>query len=358
MSSLMTFTRGRFRPSGALLTVSILAAVSVSCVMLDLKTSDAEAVDSAVGFSCEWPDKAAKSACDSAYVLMNRSTEGIRYLYAVPSAGEFPDTVAVFGQYVSLAYSLNSTDYTIALRNDFLSSSEAYIRDFTAVAGTVPAEDLAALRGGSDLDFNASYRFVNLPTQIYSKSQLLTVSDVGENRFTFSLEPLLMKLNLNFTVRCASSVEITFLTAELSGVPFSINIKDGSTSASDLGRVIFPVTRRSDGSCNAIILLTGLYPSESSGLMTGPGILRLSLKAVCDGKEKMMHPALNLRDELVSQNVMVPALQEGRYVTSSKELFLTVGNVLTITADSFVSGDGGDGVTEWFDSERTVDVEL
>ena len=119
---------------------------TVSCVMLDLSVSDADAVDSRVSFECVWPDVNARLGCDSVYVLMNRSTDGVRYLYASASGETIPDTTAIFGQYVAMSYSLNTADYQIEERSDCLSASLMYIRDFTPQTLTVPMEIVEALR--------------------------------------------------------------------------------------------------------------------------------------------------------------------------------------------------------------------
>lgn len=331
---------------------------TVSCVMLDLSVSDADAVDSRVSFECVWPDVNARLGCDSVYVLMNRSTDGVRYLYASSSGETIPDTTAIFGQYVAMSYSLNTDDYQIEGRADFLFSSLTYIRDFTAQTLTVPMETVESLRGNSGLDFNASYKFIAIPTQIYSSSSLVTVSDVADNNFRFNFTPVLTNLKLRLVLRAEPGVSITSVSGEISGVPASINIKDASTSAEDLARIIFPMARSTDGTCTADLLVTGLYPSESAELLTGPGILRLCVSASFSGSEKILHPALNLRDLIMSKKVMVPAVQEGRYVTSSRSLELAVTPELLVGQDSFISTGGGDGVGQWFDSDVLIDVEL
>ena len=341
-----------------LLPVIAALCCTLSCVMLDLSVSDADAVDSKVSFECVWPDINARLGCDSVYVLMNRSTDGVRYLYAAPAGQSVPDTTAIFGHYVAMGYSLNTADYLIQGRSDFLTSPQTYIRDFTAQAIAVPTETVEALKGNSGLDFNASYKFVALPSQIYSATSLVTVSDVAANNFRFSLSPVLTALRLRLVLRAESGVDITSVSGELSGVPASINIKDGSTSADDLARIIFPLDRSADGSCSADLLVTGLYPSESAELITGPGILRLCICANSSGAQKILHPALNLRDIIVSKKVMVPAVQEDRYVTSTRNLEFTVTPELTVGKDSFTSTGGGDGVGQWFDSDVQVDVEL
>ncbi len=340
----------------ALLTALVLC--SVSCVMLDLKQSDSEAVDSAISFDCSWPDASGSSSCDSLFALMNRSTDGVRYLFCTEVSKTLPDTVAIFGQYVAMAYACNTRDYDIDQRSSFLSSQDVYIRDFTARAHNLSQEAVEALKGNSGLDFNASYRFIDLPSQIYSSSSLITVSDVSTNLFTFKLQPLLTALHLDFILKAEPSVRIASVSAELSGVPASINMKDASTSAADLARVLFPVTRQSDGSCSASILITGFYPSESAELLTGPGILRLCVSAESEGNTKILHPAINLRDLIVSKNIMVPTVQDGRYETVSRSIEISVPAALLVGRDSFESSGGGDGVGTWYDGDVPIDVEL
>ena len=186
----------------------------------------------------------------------------------------------------------------------------------------------------------------------------MTVSDVADNNFRFNFTPVLTNLKLRLVLRAEPGVSITSVSGEISGVPASINIKDASTSAEDLARIIFPLARSTDGTCTADLLVTGLYPSESTELLTGPGILRLCVCASFSGAEKILHPALNLRDLIVSKKVMVPAVQEGRYVTSSRSLELAVTPELLVGQDSFISTGGGDGVGQWFDSDVLIDVEL
>ena len=55
---------------------------------------------------------------------------------------------------------------------------------------------------------------------------------------------------------------------------------------------------------------------------------------------------------------MVPAVQEGRYLTSRRSLELAVIPELLVAKESFISTGGGDGVGQWFDSDVLIDVEL
>ncbi len=337
--------------------IAIAGCLSLSCTLLELKTSVGDATGTKVSFSCKWPDTDARNGCDSVYVLMNRATDGIRYLYAESAGAEFQDTVAVFGHYVALAYSYDTKDYEVPQRQGFLTGPEVYIRDFTAQAATLPAGDVEAIRGGSSLDFNAAYRFISLPSQIYSASGLETVSDTEANRFSFKLSPLLADLTVEFTVRAGTSVTINSVAAELSGVPASINLRDGSTSADDIARLITSAQRQDSGSCSAGFLITGIYPPESDALTTGPGILRLCINATCSGVSKTLHPAVNLRKEIVDAKIMTSFDENGRYVTRSRKVKIRIAEELVITSANFSPGGEGDGVERWFDSDF-VDVEL
>ncbi|MGN0191187.1 MAG: hypothetical protein ACI39U_05975 [Candidatus Cryptobacteroides sp.] len=329
-----------------------------SCVQLKLETADTQSVDSAVGFVFDWSGASAAQNCDSVYVLMSRATQNVRYLFADASSASRIDSVALYGQYVTLVYACRTGDYLIAQREGFKYSGEINISDFSAQAYDLPAETVDELRNNSRIDFNASYKFISFPSEIYSHSVLCTVSDVGRNEFSLPMESLLTKLSLSLTIRTEGSVSINSICAELSGVPRSIRLKDRSTSPEDIERLIFPLQRATDGTCSTVLLVTGLYPSESDVLLTGPGILRLCVNASCSGVEKSFYPAINLREEIVSKNVMVPSTQSGRYVTSGRQLQLTVKEVLTITEDGFSGGNGGDGVTGWVDSNDYIDVDL
>ncbi|MGM9764612.1 MAG: hypothetical protein ACI3ZQ_11380 [Candidatus Cryptobacteroides sp.] len=339
-----------------LLIASLVFCVG-SCTLIDLQNSDANADKARVNIGYAWPGEENRGDCDSVYVLMNRATGGIRYLIAEGSDVMSIDTAVVFGNYVSCLYACNSSDYDIVQRQEFLNNSDVFIRDFTVAGKEISDDVVEGLRGGSNLDFNGSYKYINLPSQIYSETILSTISDIRDNVMDFNLSPVLTNVNLEIQVFAAADVTINSIVAELSGVPMSIKIRDGSTSTEDFGRVIFPMDASSEDTYHANFYVTGIYPATSESYTSGPGILMLYINVALNDEVKILHPAINLRKNIIESDLLQPAGEQGRYFMGNRNITLKIDEALKINADNFGQIGGDNAVERWFDSDN-IDVEI
>ena len=164
------------------------------------------------------------------------------------------------------------------------------------------------------------------------------------------------KITVAVKITPEEDVRIISVTAELSGVPASFALLTGEVSEKDIARVIFSMSRSEYG-YEGTVAVPGLLPSENSSLRTGPGILRLSVTAARGNETKILYPAMNIGDKIVSASLMtsVPG-SDGRRI-AKREARLEISDELRIGAENFSSEGGGDGVEAWFDS-GVIDVEI
>lgn len=346
--------------------LTLIGAFALSCVQLDLKTADDTSDETAIAFSVDWGEKENTSRPDSVYIAMNKISDNIRYSYSTDAAGAFfltdEDTTgvhreyAVYGNYVILAYYCDRTDYSLSGPQRFMKDKTLSVRDFTATVNDLPAEELDDFRGGSKVDFNSAYRFIRTPGPVWTASLKGVVSDTRENVYRLTMQPMQQKITVAVKIAAEEDVRIISVTAELSGVPASFALLTGEVSEKDIARVIFSMSRSEYG-YEGTVAVPGLLPSENSSLRTGPGILRLSVTAARGDETRILYPAINIGDKIVSASLMtsVPG-SDGRRI-AKREARLEIGDELRIGAENFSSEGGGDGVEAWFDS-GVIDVEI
>lgn len=341
--------------------LAVCAAATLSCVRLELKTSDDTSDRAKISFSTAWGNASDAVKGDTVFIAMNKVSDEIRYAFEVDAAGNYlpdggHDSSAVYGNYVILAYWCDRQDYILSGTQNFLSDRTLSIRDFKATVKELPEDELAALRGESRIDFNAAYRYLRTPSPVWAGSLRAEVSDTKENAYSLELQPLQLELKVAVRIEALDGVGISSAVAELSGIPASVSIYSGEVDDADLARVIFPLSRK-DGLYEGTVAVPGLFPSSDISLSNGPGILSLIVTATSGGKTKILHPAINISDEISGASLMKKVNGSDGYRTARTKVRIEVGKSLKISQESFSSGSGGDSVAEWFDSE-SIDVEI
>lgn len=344
--------------------LSALACCTIasSCVMLDLKTAETSDA-SKIAFELEWDALAEDARPDTVFVAMNRVSDVIRYAFELDASGNYlpdndHDSSAVYGNYIMLAYTRDRDNYDFSGPDSFISEPKVSMKDFKASLKELPLDELDALREGSNLDFNAAYRFVRHSVPLWSASRKGDVSDTRENAFRFTMRPMLQDITFAVNLEAESGVDIVSVVAEVSGVPASISLLTGAVDVEDMARVIFRMSPSGEHRYEGTVGIPGLFPSGNASLYTGPGIMRLSVTAEMNGVRKVLRPAMNIGDLITSSSLMERIPGTDDYRISRRTAVLEVSGHLIIGAGSFSSSGSGSGSVEgWFDSDN-IDVEI
>ena len=332
-----------------------------SCLMLDLKTRDDSSEFSAISFNMKWPDGV--TAQDSVHIAMNAVSEPVRYMYDTDSKGnvymdKVDTVVALYGNYVFLACTCDEESVSLEGPSAFLSSGNVSLRDFKARVHTLENESLSDLRPEGVKDFNSNTPFLAQPKALCYDLQKFQVSDTDENSYSFNLHSLVQNITVNVKIKAEDGVTLTEVVGEITGLPSSVSLFTGAVSQTDLGRVIFRMIPSQGAEYNASFSSLGLFPSESSALYSGPGILRLRVSAYWNGVTKNLYPAINLRELILSSGMMTPVQNGEGYKIALDRVILDIPATLVVGKGYFAAGDGSEGVDAWFDSEKTIDVEV
>ncbi len=358
----------------------VSAILLASCVRLDLKTADTGSETTGIAFTVDWGDVAEADRPEPVVVALSKLSDGLKYSFTTDASGAFieadgensgtdadgtdtdsPEDETVryveYGSYVMLAYAGDISSYTVSGTEDYLTDRAVSLRDFRAKVNDLSLEELDEMRDGSRLDFNAAYRFICSPAPVWCAPLKTDVSDVHSNVFTLVMQPRICRLTVSVSVTAESGIDVSSVVAELSGVPTSFSFIDGETDTADLAKVIFRMTH-SGGVWSGTVNVPGIFHSDDITLRTGPGILRLALTAEKDGVKKVIHPAVNIRSEIISSSIMKQLSGSDGYFCSRGSATIAVSGVLKVGADSFATVEGGDGVAEWYDSDEPIDVEI
>lgn len=335
----------------------ILTAFAVSsCMGIEYSGYEEEPEGDALVLLRTFSD-AARTEPAAASIAMTGTSVGNRNIFRTGDDGRYPengDTLRLSrGEYMFLAYSGDEA-VEFPAEEDFLNGRIA-LKSLPAVIRELPDSELKGFREGSAIDFNAPYKFIRSPEFLMCGSLRKTLESARTDECRIIMDNLLVELTFKVNIMTDDGVSVRSVTAELSGVPDRLCLSNGVSDTDNLSRVIFTM-EKSGSSYLGKVRAAGLFPSALDGLKTGPGIFRLAISAESDGVSRMFYPAVNLSGEIRSRGIMKEVPGEG-YRAALKKAEISIGNPLRISSDSF-SGEGTEGLEDWYDSGIYFDVEI
>lgn len=328
--------------------------------------------ESELSFSMVWSN-GLSSAPEEMSVMMSRKINALHYLYTLDGSGRFitgdeeqKETVVSNGEYYLVAFSNKDGFYDISGYTDFgsdisLSMKNIYAR-LPAVAeyGDLAAEGM--------MDFNPYSGYVDEaeePLYLYIDKNLRFPLSSG--RVVMNPEDATRTLTVRMTVEAEEGVSVGRIVGILSGVPVKIQLMSGLVSGTETAKVMFEFVRKySKGGRDVYegkVRVLGLFPSPDKSLVTGPGILQVSMFAGVEHEdtvvERVFYAGINLKEVIEESGLMVQSEDKTGYsVIPQREIGnLTVDTVLKIMKNHVEAGES-DGRSDWFENDADISPEV
>lgn len=362
-------------------TAVILAAVLHSCTEVEFGESEYTADNTGISFLFDWggfKSEPEYGIPDEMTVLMSRIINTVHYAWVTDSTGkilselkdttareETADSLAVVdnGTYYLMAVQENPKYYDISDLHGFPTDEEVSMKDFILTLNTPAEEEIDSIFSSGRIDFNSSIEHVYNPGPVfYEMQEVLRVFPDTQSEITIAPKSIAQKLTFRLNIDLDEGVRINEIVAEISGVGNNIELMSGTIDATRIYRSVFRMyeTAVSDTvhTYEGDVYVFGLFPSKDRTLVTGPGILQLSIKAAYEDFSKSFHAGINLCETISGANLMT-SLGNGLYRVEKEEAVLEILSTLTIRGDQIIPGNNDQGLDAWFDSEdNEFDIEL
>lgn len=369
----------------ALAMLACCAAVSVlvACTGVDYGYIDYGDGADAPGhtdvlFSFDWGNLPTGEIPQACSIAMSRIVNEVHYTYVVDSQGNIMEgnedesveddmqgrrPVSVLdGDYYAIAFGSAENGYTVNDLDVFRDDNSSGMKNLYASLPVLTKDDVAEQLGEEPVDFNPSYKAVPAAAPLYLSVRKMTLNS-GEkaSEVTFVPQDITVDLVIRVRIDVEEGVGIGGLLAELSGVPVKVPLMSGIVTGDDLGKVYFRMEQlASDGQgivFEGRVKALGLFTSQSASLVSGPGVLRLSVHAVSGENERKFYAGINLKRVIDEARLMVRTEDGTGYRIAMGEAVLDVDRALTIKNGQVVSG-GDDAMDGWFDTKTDIEVEV
>lgn len=194
----------------------------------------------------------------------------------------------------------------------------------------------------------------------------------------FTPVPVTQHVVFKLSIEKEDSVVLDSITAEISGIPASIELTTGlvdpEKSYKMLFRMAYPALSSREDSARAVKLdctgevdVTGIVRSVDEGMRTGPGILHLAFycHVTRDGDgtpvsfQKIFYAGINLFNTLSGNKLLEWDEDAEKYSQTCHEAVLEIGSVLKLGKDKVVNGGSGStGLDRWFEIEGDIDLDI
>lgn len=276
--------------------------------------------------------------------------------------------------YYSIA-AVGVTDYQDFIVPDiqkFEESLEVKMRD---VYVTVPQISKEERLEKNYIDFNPVYPYIRQTGPFYyvrpSAESHAMVATGKENRIQLNPQLLTRKIRFKVTVNLEEGVTINRFVGTISGVPQQVHLMTGNVSENNTGKMPFEMTSTDGKTYEGYVNAFGLFPSENTELIVGPGILTVTLHATAekDGviHSRIFYASLNIKNEIDAAEIMrqtedktayrfsdMADSDEGVLSAKIKDYDIIVQQHLAVTRDKILYGTD-QGFEEWMPNDSTDD---
>lgn len=314
---------------------------------------------------------------DEMTVLMSRIINTVHYAWLTDNTGkilaELPDSTGTQasdtataidnGIYYLMAVRENPKYYDISSLQDFFTEEDISMKDFVLTLNTPGDEELDSIFPSGRTDFNSTIKYVYNPGPVfYELQEELQVFPDTRSEITITPKNIAQKLTFRLHIELDEGISINSLIAEISGVGNNIELMSGNIDASEMYRSAFVMHETAvSGMMHTFegdVCVFGLFPSKDRTLITGPGILQISINAGYEDFTKNFHAGINLYETIYSASLMT-SLGNGVYRIGKDEAVLEIQNTLAIRGEHMIPGNNDQGLDVWFDCEdNEFDTEL
>lgn len=260
------------------------------------------------------------------------------------------------GEYYVMAFNTQSSSNILSGYSSFVIDNTASMRDIYISAHRYSEEETDALTG-KGTDFNPTQSYIKQLEPVWLDVQKVNIHPDIDTIVTFAPVPLTQSISFRIGIETEDGVEIEEVTADISGAPGSVQLMTGHISDTLTHRVPFamsPVGMRGlsqmyEGS----VCVAGLFPSLDATYITGPGILRISVKAKAGGRERTFRAGINLKPALTDAGLVEKVSETERlYRIGVSKAMIDVDARLRIRQGQIVVDGDGQGVGIWIDKDE------
>ena len=192
----------------------------------------------------------------------------------------------------------------------------------------------------------------------------LAKEGTGQVVVDFTPEPLTQDVSFVFHIEKTADVVVDSLTAEISGIPSTMELTTGLILAQKTYKLLFRPTYAALPSaawrCEASVNIPGIVRSHTEDMVTGPGILQIAIYTHYDYEEegtqrkaaKVFHAGINLYHTLKERKSLQWDEEENGSIT------VEIGSPLNIDKDGILNGGStSTGLDQWIPGE-TFEIEV
>ena len=366
-----------------LLTMVMLLSVFSACNSFEYGFDESKANApnpnlSVLAFKMDWGNTDVPTSTgklpDTMTMLMSRKVHSLNYLWYLNSDTEFiiNDTTVQAsqiignGDYYLVAFNDYGNIYELTDYSRFEETGTLALKDLYATLPSVSADDVSSQ--GDIMDFNPYSGYVKhaeKPLYHFISKSLQFPNTLSKVKL--SPTDLAREFTVRISVETEDMVSITRVAAVLSGVPSRVQLMTGFVSRNETAKVVFELQKKSSYGKTAFyegkVKALGLFASQDQALITGPGILQVSLYASIneDGAvtERVFYAGINLKKEIDAARLMVQSEDKTGYwaIPQSDIKKIAVTPVLKVRKSQIESGEG-DGYEVWFENEAEIKPDL
>ncbi len=228
---------------------------------------------------------------------------------------------------------------------------------------------------GSWREFNAYSDYISSKGTpvFFAKTEHINIpvekDSVGIITVDFTPQPLTQSVAFVFHIEKSQDVVVDSLTAEISGVPSTIELTTGLIKAQKTHKMLFrptykPLATLADSAavtsltCSDTINVTGIVKAYNADMLTGPGILILATyvhvdeydeaKGTTQRKAKVFYASINLYNTLKENKLLDWDEEKDGYLQTVQNAVIEVKNKLIIEKDKIINdGTTSTGLDTW-----------
>ena len=270
-----------------------------------------------------------------------------------------PDTISLEpGKYQTLLYTSEPRNaYNFSNVEEFTNNRTVSLREIKAEAISVDKDWInRKYPGFYGPLFAGGFAAVLPAAPLYATQARLDLVD-GEQTLTFRPEQFAQKIRFKVHIKYGEKLEPGKVIANVTGVPFRLELLTGDVQVDTLGQTFFPMTKTGQNGVDevtyeGVVSVLGIVPPTSEEVKTGPGMLKVCIEAGPMKRKALQIVNLKSHLEELEPMLLERTNSEGFYHRSSRMgAFIDIETVILL--ESSESG-GENPIWDWENHDDDV----
>lgn len=265
------------------------------------------------------------------------------------------------GDYYMISFGSNG-NYEISDIEAFRDNSVG-MKNLYAVLPALDDAGVSELYDDFSADFNPSYPVISSANPLFLSIRKVSLN-TGQVPVEVVFAPEELTVNMRFKVRInvEDGVDVRRVLAEISGIPSSVQLMSGIVDNKDLCKVAIKLSLTGK-SGNQLIFegsarTLGIFTSDNTASISGPGILRLYISAssASGEKNKSLYAGFNLKTLVEEASVMLETENSSGYRAVKDNVLFEMPDLI-VNYEKVIGGKD-DAVGEWFEYIDVIEGEI